>query len=64
MAYINDLHNQNQSSGNNPTPSLFPRVESKQEVTYEDSKLDFGSASSNSKTHSETWFHIPREEFS
>jgi hypothetical protein len=64
MAYINDLHNRNQSSGNNPTPSLFPRVESEQEVTYEDSKPNFGSASGSLETHSETWFRIPREEFS
>jgi len=56
MAYINDLHNLNQSSRNNPTPSLFPRVESKQEVTYEDSKPDFGSASGSLEIHTETWF--------
>jgi hypothetical protein len=45
MAYINDLHKTNQSSSNNPTPSLFPQIESEQEVTYEDSRPNLGSAS-------------------
>jgi hypothetical protein len=41
---------------------LFPRVESEQEVTYEDSKPNFGSASGSPEIHTETWFHIPQEE--
>jgi hypothetical protein len=44
MAYIHELNNnQNQSSTSNldPQPTLFPRVESEQEVIYEESKPNF-----------------------
>jgi len=65
MAYKHELNNnRNQSSTSNPNSqsTLFPRVEYEQEFIYEDSKDNFGSASSSSKMHYYTWFHIPQEE--
>jgi hypothetical protein len=50
--------------GNNPTLSIFPQVEFEQEVTYEDSKPNFASASSSPKTHTRLSFAYHREEFS
>jgi len=49
MAYINELNNNcNKSSTNNsdPQPNFFPRVKFVEEVKYEESKHNFGSASS------------------
>ena len=41
---------------------MFPRVESEQEIIYEDSKPNFRSVSCIPGIHIETCFHIPREE--
>jgi hypothetical protein len=42
---MNELYNQNQSSRNNPNPTLFPHIDYEKEITYKDLNLNFGSAS-------------------
>jgi hypothetical protein len=63
MDYINTLHNHDQSSENTLGPTLFPNINPEQEVTFEDTNPAFKSATGSPKTHTETWFPVPYEEF-
>jgi hypothetical protein len=57
------LHNHGQSSERNPILTLFPHRNPEQEITYEDTNPNFESATGSPETHTETWFHVPQEEF-
>jgi hypothetical protein len=64
MDYINDFHNHGQYNERNPILTLFPRSSPEHEITYEDMNPNLESIIGSPKTHKETWFHVPQEEFS
>jgi hypothetical protein len=64
MAYINNCIITISLLKTTLVPLFSLSINLEQEITYEDTNPNFDSATGSPETHSETWFHVPQEEFS